>query len=53
MYMPFGEMLAVWDGFILAGDDVIVCGWGQTDGVHSIGLFTIGANWLCDKMVTR
>lgn len=40
-------------GIFLAGDDVIVCGWGQTDGVHSIGLFNIGANWLCNRMVTR
>jgi hypothetical protein len=40
-------------GVFLAGDDVIVCGWGKTDGVHSIGLFNIGSNWLCDKMVTR
>ena len=40
-------------GIFLAGDDVIVCGWGQTDGVHSIGLFNIGASWLCNRMVER
>ena len=38
-------------GIFLAGDDVLVYGWGQTDGVHSIGLFNIGADWLCNRMV--
>jgi hypothetical protein len=48
----FGEVTCG-AGIFLAGGEVIVCGWGQTDGVHSIGLFNIGANWLCNQLVTR
>lgn len=31
----------------------VVFGWGQTDSVHSIGMFQIGATWLATHRAER
>lgn len=50
-----------WHGDIVAGaavllrddGDVIVFGWGKTEGIHSLGLLHLGAQWLATNMVER
>jgi hypothetical protein len=48
-----GDVVSGAGTFLRSDGSVVVCGWGDTSDVHSIGLLTLGAEWLAARRVVR